>query len=183
MPASTFRFLLRDRTRPAHQRLDRLVGPIDSAERYAAFLRASYAHRAAVENYLAAATWPSAFGAWRPTVLLPLLRQDLVDLGLALPHIRPLDLSKDISSRIGVAYVQEGSSLGARLIVKMAGRLGFDGAYGARHLAAQADGLSNWQSFVAIIDGLSGVDQTVAIEAAAAAFDHAAAAMKGNGST
>lgn len=181
MPASSFRFLLRDRTRPAHERLDRLVGPIDSAARYAAFLRASYAHRGAVEAYLARAAWPSAFGAWRPVELLPLMRQDLADLGLAPPDIRPLDLSKDISSRIGVAYVQEGSSLGARLIVKMAGRLGFDGAHGARHLAAQAGGLSNWQSFVGIIDGLSGVDQAVAIDAAAAAFDHAAAAMKGNG--
>ncbi|WP_376985691.1 biliverdin-producing heme oxygenase [Bosea sp. R86505] len=181
MPASSFRFFLREQTRPAHERLDRLVGPIDSAARYGAFLRASYAHRAAVEGYLAEAAWPAPFGAWRPAALLPLLRQDLADLGLPRPEVRPLDLSKDISRRIGVAYVQEGSSLGARLIVKMAAGLGFDGARGARHLAAQAGGLSNWQSFVGIIDGLSGVDQGAAVGAAVAAFDHAAAAMKGNG--
>jgi heme oxygenase len=181
MSAPSFRFFLREQTRPAHERLDRLVGPIDSAARYGAFLRASYAHRAAVERYLAEPAWPEPFGDWQPAALLPLLRLDLADLGLSRPEVRPLDLSKDISRLIGVAYVQEGSSLGARLIVRMAAGLAFDGSHGARHLAAQAQGLSNWQSFVGIIDGLSGVDRAAAVEAAVAAFDHAAAAMKDNG--
>jgi heme oxygenase len=181
MPASSFRFFLREQTRPSHERLDRLVGPLDSAERYRAFLRASFAHRFAVERYLQDAAWPEAFGGWRPSVIAPLMERDLADLGLPLPEVRPLDLSNDISRWIGVAYVQEGSSLGARLIVKMAGRLGFDRFHGARHLAAQAQGPSNWQQFVGIIDGLSGVDRAAAAEAASLAFDHAAAAMKGNG--
>lgn len=181
MPASSFRFFLREQTRPAHERLDRLVGPIDSGARYGAFLRASYAHRLAVERYLAEPAWPEAFGDWKPAVIAPLMERDLADLGLAPPETRSLDLSKDISHRIGVAYVQEGSSLGARLIVRMAAGLGFDGSHGARHLAAQAQGLSNWQQFVGIIDGLSGVDPAAAVQAASLAFDHAAAAMKGNG--
>lgn len=181
MSRSSLRFFLREQTRPAHERLDRLVGPIDSAERYRNFLRASYAHRSAVERYLQDAAWPEPFGDWKPAIIGPLMALDLADLGLPLPEVRPFDLSKDISRLIGVAYVQEGSSLGARLIVRMAAGLGFDGSHGARHLAAQAQGLSNWQHFVGIIDGLVGVDQAAAAEAASLAFDHAAAAMKGNG--
>ena len=181
MSAPSFRFLLREQTRPAHDRLDRLVGPIDAPDRYHAFLRASFAHRVAVEDYLRDGDWPAAFGAWKPSLIAPLIAQDLAALGLARPPVVPLDLSKDISRRIGVAYVLEGSSLGARLIVKMAAELGFDAAFGARHLAAQAQGLSNWRSFVGIIDGLACVDRAAAVEAAALAFDHAADAMKGNG--
>ena len=144
-------------------------------------LRASFAHRVAVEDYLRDCDWPAAFGAWKPSLIAPLIAQDLAALGLERPLVVPLDLSKDISRRIGVAYVLEGSSLGARLIVKMAAELGFDAAFGARHLAAQAQGLSNWRSFVGIIDGLACVDRKAAVEAAALAFDHAADAMKGNG--
>ena len=181
MSAPSFRFLLREQTRPAHERLDRLVGPIDGPERYHAFLRGSFAHRVAVEDYLRGCDWPAAFGAWQPSLLAPLIADDLAALGLERPSVDSLDLSKDISHAIGVAYVLEGSSLGARVIVSMVARLGFDGTHGARHLASQARGLSNWQNFVKIIDDLPHVDRQAAAAAAAICFDHAASALKRNG--
>jgi heme oxygenase len=158
-----------------------MVGPIRSAERYRAFVSASHAHRQAVEDYLGRAEWPAAFGPWRPTALAGLIAKDLADLGLETPPSEPLDLSNDIACALGVAYVLEGSALGARLIARMAADLGFGAGYGARHLAGQERGLANWREFLVLVEDVDRVDRDLAAVAASASFDHAARAMKQSG--
>ena len=181
MISSTFRFDLRERTKLAHQRLDSLIGPIKSPEQYRAFVRGSYAHRQAVETHLGLVSWPDAFADWRPTRIGPLISEDLSDLDLAKPAVEPLGLSKDTACAVGVAYVLEGSALGARVIGKMAAELGFDARHGARHLAGQERGLTNWRAFIALIEEQDAIDREAAAAAASATFDHALRSMKNNG--
>lgn len=181
MTSPTFRFYLRERTQPAHQRLDGMIGPIDTPQRYRAFLAGSYAHRQAVERHLEAASWPRPLEGWRPTRIGALIAQDLADLGLAEPAVEPLQLSNDMSCAVGVAYVLEGSALGARLIARMAVGLGFDASHGARHLAGQERGLGNWRAFISLIEEADMVDRDAAAAAASATFEHALRAMKSNG--
>lgn len=158
-----------------------MVGPIGSAERYRAFVSASYAHRQAVEDYLQKVAWAGLAGGWRPTRITELIAQDLADLRLATPPVEPLRLSNDIACGIGVAYVLEGSALGARLIARMAADLGFGASHGARHLAGQERGLANWRDFLGLVEGLDWIDRDIAAGAASATFDHAARAMRHNG--
>lgn len=181
MTSPTLRFHLRERTQPAHQRLDGMIGPLDTPERYRAFVAGSHAHRDAAEGYLEAVAWPDSFRDWRPLRLEPLIAQDLADLGHMAREGTALGLSKDISSAVGVAYVLEGSALGARLIAKMALRLGFDASHGARHIAGQERGLGNWRAFTSIIEEAAWIDRDAAAAAASATFEHALDAMKDNG--
>ena len=181
MISLTFRFYLREHTQPAHQRLDSMIGPIDTPERYRAFVAGSYAHRQAVERYLEAVSWPGALQGWRPTCIGRLIAQDLSDLGLERPAVEPLALSNDIACAVGAAYVLEGSALGARLIARMAVGLGFDASHGARHLAGQERGLGNWRAFTSLIEEADSIDREAAAAAASATFEHALRAMKNNG--
>lgn len=180
MTSHSLRFHLRDRTRQAHEQLDRTIGRLDSADAYRSFLRASHAHRQPVEHYLAGAEWPATFGAWRPTELGPLIAADLADIGAEPPESRPFDLSKDMASLVGVIYVLEGSALGAKLIRRMAGALGYDENHGARHLARQ-ERLGSWRDLLAIMERLESIDLAVAVRAAETTFEQAATAMRENG--
>lgn len=180
MTSTSLRLHLRDHTRQAHEELDRTIGRLDSARAYQSFLRASYAHRQPVEHYLAGADWPASFGTWRPTALAPLITADLADIGSRPPDIRPFHLSKDIASLVGVIYVLEGSALGAKLIRRMAGALGYDENHGARHLVRQ-ERLGSWRDLLAIMERLESIDMAMAVCAAETTFEQAATAMRENG--
>lgn len=180
MTSFSLRFQLRHHTRQAHEELDRTIGRLDSADAYASFLRASYAHRQPVEHYLAGADWPAPFGGWRPTELGPLIEADLGDIGAERPALRPFELSKDIASLVGVIYVLEGSALGAKLIRRMAGALGYDENHGARHLVRQ-ERLGSWRDLLAVMERLESIDLAVAVRAAETTFEQAATAMRENG--
>lgn len=180
MTLTSLRFHLRDHTRRAHEALDRTIGRLDDAGAYRNFLQASYAHRQPVERYLAGTDWPAAFGDWRPTELGPLIAADLTDIGAERPRIQPFDLSKDIASLVGVIYVLEGSALGAKLIRRMAGALGYDENHGARHLVRQ-ERLGSWRDLLAIMERLESIDLAVAVRAAETTFEQAASAMRENG--
>ena len=52
---------------------------------------------------------------------------------------------------VGVLYVLEGSSLGARVLVKAAAEMGLSAEFGARHLFRQAGDRDAWRSFVAMM--------------------------------
>jgi len=180
MTSSTLRLHLRQHTRSAHEALDRTIGVLDSAAAYRRFLTGSYAHRRPVEAYLAGIAWPASFGAWRPTELAPSIAADLADIGADLPRLSGFDLSKDIASAVGVIYVLEGSALGARLIRRQAGALGYDENHGARHLARQ-ERLGSWRDLLAIMERLESIDPAVAVRAAEITFEQAATAMRENG--
>lgn len=177
MAGKDFRHFLRASTREAHERLDGLVGSLDSEARYRRFLRGLYAYRAPVEAFLRGATWPAGLGDWRPQEISGLLAQDLADLGEELPVEGKVDLSNDGETLIGLSYVLEGSALGARVLIGQAAELGYDEHKGARHLKKQAGDLSNWRSFIERLGELQDLDPDRVAQAANASFDHAARMM------
>lgn len=79
-------------------------------------------------------------------------------------------------SALGVLYVLEGSSLGAKLLRRDADKLGFDAHFGARHLAKQDS--ASWKDFVARLDQCTAEDLASATEAAHATFAMATKAMQ-----
>lgn len=172
-----FRHFLRASTRQAHERLDGLVGALDSRERYRRFLLGLYAYRAPVEAFLREASWPEELGDWRPQEIAGLLAQDLADLGEEVPAEEAVALSNDGETLIGLSYVLEGSALGARILIGQAANLGYDEHNGARHLRKQAGDLTNWRSFIERLGDLPGLDRERVADAANASFEHASRMM------
>ena len=119
---------LRHATASAHGRVDALLPDGVSKHRdYAAYLRAMH-------RFVATSALPE--GA--RDRYLPLLSDDLQTLGIV-GEATPADAEpEDRYERLGWAYVFEGSSLGARLLLRQAGALGFDGRAGARYLNEHA---------------------------------------------
>jgi heme oxygenase (biliverdin-IX-beta and delta-forming) len=127
---------LRHATASAHGRVDALLPDGVSKHRdYAAYLRAMY-------RFVATSALPD--GA--RDRYLPLLSDDLHTLGIV-GEATPADADADADAdaepedryeRLGWAYVFEGSSLGARLLLRQASALGFDGRAGARYLNEHA---------------------------------------------
>ena len=74
---------------------------------------------------------------------------------------------------VGLLYVLEGSSLGARLLAKRAEALGFSADFGARHLFSQARNFSNWRAFSDRMENVRGYDDRAAARWANTAFDYA----------
>lgn len=166
------RSFLRDETGELHRELDAIVGEFEGLEAYARFLRGTFRHRAPVEVALVddALAWPSD---WRPRRLLPLLRRDLMDLGIARPATEPFRLSNDIASLLGAAYVLEGSALGARILVKGTASLGLAEGLGARYLTAQASSLESWRHLLVELERLGRNEWDVAARSARSVFSHA----------
>jgi heme oxygenase len=81
---------------------------------------------------------------------------------------------------LGVAYVLEGSALGARLLARRAAALGFDADHGARHLARQTSDMDRWKRFLGELDAIPAEDREQVIAGAASAFDFALAAYAGD---
>lgn len=166
------RSFLRDETSELHRELDAIVGAFSNRAAYARFLRGTYRHRAPVEVALLNAT---AVGgpSWRPRKLMLELEADLADLTLACPASEPFHLSNDMAAVLGAAYVLEGSALGARVLVKGVGALGFGPEYGARYLSAQAGSLDSWRTLLLALEGLDRQVWGAAAQAGRAVFMHA----------
>lgn len=166
MKQDNLRAALRARTSHQHERLDRAVGLFDTREQYAAFLEGSFRFRAAAERAL------DRRRGWEVERLSELIDADLADLGRApgaparFPNVPDSD-----AFALGIAYVLEGSALGARLLARRAAALGFDGAHGARHLARQTGDKARWQRFLGVLDAVGPADREQVIAGAASAFD------------
>ena len=175
---SSRRAILRSQTARQHASLERVVGPMASASAYARYALGLHAFRAPVEATFRSFDWEGhGFGPWRPTLIAAALEQDLADLGLrplSSPSAPALPSAPAFGGRdgaLGVLYVLEGSSLGARLIYRDALKLGFSGQNGARHLDQQARGLETWRGFLALLDAAQDLDLTEAVLAANATFE------------
>jgi heme oxygenase len=176
MMPSALRAHLRDATRAAHDDLDRSIarlGFFECRDGYGRYLQRSYAFRAHIEDWFAAAKWPDAFEHWRPTWLRNALEADLADLGLKKTTLNALErssspMSYDIASLAGASYVCEGASLGSRVLLIKARRLGVSANSGARHLACHAENLENWKCLVSLLDRLD-LDSRERMQAAGAA--------------
>lgn len=171
---------LKAATHEVHDRLDQRImagEPFADRERYARFLNVQYLfHReidALYENAALLALFPD-LGARRR---LPLIAQDLRDLGVDFPAASqpPVFASDDadLATALGWLYVAEGSNLGAAFLLKAAAGIGLDAGFGARHLAGHPDGRAqHWRSFTATLDSLDfgADDETRMIDGAKAAF-------------
>ena len=146
-------------TSATHDVLDKRImasAPFDNQQNYARFLQAQYAFLRDVD-----ALYDHAGLA----ALLPDLEQrrryasiaaDLRDLDTALPAdsaTPPFDAKLDLATALGWLYVSEGSKLGAAVLYKLAGKIGLDEHFGARHLAGHPDGRArHWRDFTAVLD-------------------------------
>ena len=171
---ATRRFALRERTSEAHTSLDAAVGPLDDVTAYARYLRGLLAFRAPAERALADA-------GWTPEPLAPLIAADMADLGVPPAAEVELPAPADASGQLGLAYVLEGSALGARLLHRQALALGLDGDRGARHLAAQTADLEGWRGFLGTLEATDPFDLDSAVAAAAAGFAAAERAFSDGG--
>lgn len=175
------RFALREATAAAHTRVESIIGEaglFGSLRGYRRYLEATYVMRAGLERdldlSLAAHLWPQ----WPDRRIARLVAQDIADLDFEPPKLTMRAQAQDWPEALGVLYVLEGSSLGARLLVRSAADLGLTGAFGARHLHAQAGTPHAWRSFVALLDTvpLSSDGERACRAAANAAFDAFASA-------
>lgn len=166
-------------TSATHDVLDKRImasAPFDNQQNYARFLQAQYAFLRDVD-----ALYDHAGLA----ALLPDLEQrrryasiaaDLHDLETSLPAdspTPPFDRQLDLGTALGWLYVSEGSKLGAAVLYKLAGKIGLDEHFGARHLAGHPDGRArHWRDFTAVLDSaqLDADGEARLIEGARAAF-------------
>jgi heme oxygenase (biliverdin-IX-beta and delta-forming) len=169
------RFVLRAATSVAHAALEQDIGQIGSRPKYVRYLVAMTRFRGAIEPRLDVAEGADLF---QPTRLGDCLILDCDDVGVS--GLPPLTTEIDGAgeSRLGVAYVLEGSTLGASLLIKAAQALGFTNAYGARHLTRQVERRANWTAFVNYLDARPGIDIDKVAEAANATFELARAAAR-----
>lgn len=173
------RFALKRATNEAHDRVEAVVrsaGMFDTPEGFRRYLTATFEMRARYERLLdlngAARVWADYPGRR----IAGLVAQDIVDLGGEVPSTLP-DEEKTYSAGelLGVMYVLEGSSLGARILVKSVAEMGFSAGFGARHLFTQAEDRGAWRSFIAAMDASP---EGPCHETARATFDAFAAAYR-----
>lgn len=173
------RWELRERTTKAHQALDSLIGEFDSEASYRAYLSGMAAFRLGVEPLLAPERLPADLAGYQPSLITDELLRDLDDLGI--PHPQPAAMTGIGGSGddiFGVLYVLEGSALGAKLLVKSAEKLGFDGQRGARHLVRQSASLDTWRDYLGRLDTAEELDLERAAAAASRTFDAAQGAFR-----
>jgi heme oxygenase (biliverdin-IX-beta and delta-forming) len=179
---------LRAATSEAHTRLDRrimLAGPFASRERFACFLEVQHAFHREIDTLCQApslkAVLPDLDGRRR----FALVEKDLADLGRPVPARSGGPIfagDPDVPTALGWLYVAEGSNLGAAFLLKAAAKLGLSEEFGARHLAAHAEGRkAAWDSFTDALDrvALSPEDEARVIAGGNAAFEYVHGLVEG----
>lgn len=151
---------LKAMTTSTHDSLDRRImdaGIFSSRERYLGFLRVQYRFLHNVDALYARADLAALLPDLKARRRVDLVGQDLADLG-AQPPSPPQVLDADVSlpHALGWLYVAEGSTLGAAVLYKLAGKmLGLDRDFGARHLDGHPEGVAqHWRGFAAALDAV-----------------------------
>lgn len=163
MTVSSLRSELRESTTALHLQLDSAVGEFGDRPAYAVFVQKTHRFRAAAEQALA----NDAEAGWQVDAIAGLAGQDLADLDVpALPHAEFPAGQWTRESRLGALYVLEGSSLGARLLMRRAEALGMSADFGARHLAHQAGDNKRWRGFLSELESVPAELHQVALSAA-----------------
>lgn len=170
--------MLRESTANLHEAVDSAVGDFSSLETYRRYLLDMSAFRLRVEDSLKTVDWPAALNGWRPTMVSAALQQDLDDLELDVPHSETPPAPVGIDEIIGTLYVLQGSSLGAQVLLRRAQELGLSAEMGARHLAAQAGGTTQWRGFLDILEGVPRLDMETVSRASCMTFQLARAAFQ-----
>jgi heme oxygenase len=167
---------LKAATHEQHETLDkRIMGvdPFGNRSRYATFLKIQHEFHLEIDPLYG---HPDIV-RWIPDIQerrrLDLIRQDILDVGEALPATTRSEYPVDLPDAIGWLYVAEGSNLGAAFLLKEAGKLGLTESFGARHLAGHIDGRgAHWRRFTSALDTISfsPAEEARAIEGAKQAF-------------
>jgi heme oxygenase (biliverdin-IX-beta and delta-forming) len=178
MPHTPRRWLLRESTAGLHQAVDDAVGHFESLSQYRIYVRDMSAFRLPIEQGLVGAQWPSAFGGWRPTTIGDAIERDLGDLDIAIPSASNASTPQGAEEMLGVLYVLEGSTLGARLLYGRAQDIGLGKDFGARHLAVQSAGVEQWRGFLDVLEAAPDLDMDRVIAASRMTFQQAQAAFK-----
>ncbi|MBV1836606.1 biliverdin-producing heme oxygenase [Acetobacter estunensis] len=173
----TLRGRLRSATRPLHNELDALIEPLTTPEAYRRYVRGIAGFRLSGEEALRSACWPEALNDWRPTFLKPELLADLADLELEAAPVGDVLVLDCPEKTVGLAYVLEGSALGARVLIQQAQALGFDQNFGARHLVRQVSRPTHWSGFVERLEKMDYLAPDKVMSAACTAFVLARDAM------
>lgn len=172
------RLHLKNATDAAHRSLDSMIGDFDGVESYHRYLQGMARFRLPVDAWLSARPMPQELNDWRPAIYDDALRADLDDLGLRHPDSLSSFAPPGGDGLIGLLYVLEGSTLGARILAKRAEKLGYREDCGARHLFSQARNLSNWSAFSERMERVCAYDQQAAVSWANATFDYARQAFE-----
>ena len=174
------RLYLKGKTSGLHRQLDAIVGDLESLPSYERYLGALLSFREPLEQAVMQAQSLGQLG-WHPKWISGAIRQDIADLGLAVPAPDGPPVSiYNSSPLIGTLYVLEGSALGARVLYRRAQALGLSASFGARHLARQAEGNTTWPEFLAMLGRHDSSHAEDTALASVAAFEHALTAFKGS---
>lgn len=179
---------LKAATQDAHRDLDARVSTshyFTSSGGYADWLAASYRFHSIAERALEAAGVASLLTDWSARKKTPLIARDLDDLGAILSSpVTGYDQFHlaDANACLGALYVIEGASMGARVLLVAARRLGMSAQHGARQLTAAAETFAPWHTFVATLEAAPGsaAGDAAMIDAARRTFDLAASCFTGS---
>ncbi len=172
---------LRTATQQVHERLDHSImaaASFTTIEGYGRFVRVQWAFHRDVEALYLNPKLNDLLPGLSARRRLPLITQDLADLGLDLPDAGGarhfgLERGLDVAEALGWLYVAEGSNLGAALLRKEAAKLGLSDDHGARHLAPAPEGAAeHWRAFTAALNAapLTADGERRAVAGAEAAF-------------
>jgi heme oxygenase len=178
MSAAALHLRLRDETASRHQTLeDRLdlLSPILDRDRYGIVLARFATIYASLEEQIdgALADWPELRDElqWAQRRKAPLLDSDLRHLGIEPARVDLINLVTNADEALGVLYVMEGATLGARLMrPHMEALLAPDRAGVAFFTGYGESGPAMWSSFRAVLSAHEGDEQAV-VNGALATFD------------
>ena len=167
-------------THSTHEQLDSRImsaEPFRDRERYGRFLGVQFLFHRDLDPLYAEPRLVAQVPDLLERRRLPLIAQDILDLGQALPDDAAPPVftpdAIDLPTAFGWLYVAEGSNLGAAFLFKAAAALGLDETFGAGHLASHPDGRArHWRQFTAALDAQSfnEVEELRVIQGATAAF-------------
>ncbi|GAB4063390.1 biliverdin-producing heme oxygenase [Uliginosibacterium sediminicola] len=156
-PSVSLSSRLKGETAAQHERMHRLMergNPFSSREAYARFVAAQYLFQRDIEHLFADPAVRAAVPDLDSRGRQQASRDDLADLGAAVPEAPIASVGVSMPAALGWLYVSEGSTLGAAFLFKEAqARLGLSAEFGARNLAAYPEGRAQvWRRFVASLD-------------------------------
>ncbi|MET3470140.1 heme oxygenase [Novosphingobium sp. 1529] len=171
---------LREATRDVHAALDAALMARESfasREGYASFLAMQLGFHRTVAPLYGDAALQAVLPGLADRCRLPLVIQDMADLGLDASASQPCASQPAFAAALGWLYVAEGSNLGAAVLRKLVMRIGLSDPFGARHLASWGAGpAAHWRDFTDALDAvpLDAGQEAEAIAGARQAFAHVA---------
>ena len=172
---------LKQATLALHRHVERIVdarGYFADRSAYGRWLLASLAFHRAAYARVCPVTIAHCLGAEGIAKRFDFLERDLADLGIAVPPSAEIAIAggADTAETLGVLYVTEGASLGARILYTRVRDLGLDASSGAAFLGSQAHDMAAWRRFVGALDAFDGTadEENRLVEASCSTFKLAA---------